>query len=166
MQVWHWKAPNNAKCDDHRVRPQWIISRNRPCPGGYRRTTGRRGLWPRPLRGFNRTLNHSLTRVQLSPSVRRGADSRSKLAGAQIREPLIMRAFDEAFISGFRNVIWISVGVALLSAVGASDDPIEEAQCERQESTQQSGRLNDLPINLCIEVGCKIARTVVGNAGA
>jgi len=49
-----------------------------------------------------------------------------------------------------------------------SDDPIEEAQCERQEvSTEQGERLNDLPINLCIEVGrCKIARTVVGNAGA
>jgi len=78
-----------------------------------------------------------------------------------------MRAFDEAFNSGFRDVIWISVGMALLSAASASDDPIEEAQCERQESTQQSGRLNDLPINLCIEVGrSKISRTVVGNAGA
>ena len=30
-----------------------------------------------------------------------------------------MRAFDEAFVSGFREVIWISVGMALLSAMSA-----------------------------------------------
>jgi hypothetical protein len=30
-----------------------------------------------------------------------------------------MQAFDEAFVSGFREVIWISVGMALLSALSA-----------------------------------------------
>ena len=70
--------------------------------------------------GFNRTLNRSLSRMQLPPSVRQNAEmQRSKLAGAQISEPLIMRAFDEAFVSGFRDVVWISVGMALLSAGSA-----------------------------------------------
>ena len=70
--------------------------------------------------GFNRTLNHSLSRMQLSPTVRQNAEmQRARLAGAQMREPLIMRAFDEAFVSGFRDVAWISVGMALLSAVSA-----------------------------------------------
>ncbi len=70
--------------------------------------------------GFNRTLNHSLSRIQLSPAERQSAEiQRSKLAGAQIREPLVMHAFDEAFVSGFRDVVWISVGMALLSAASA-----------------------------------------------
>jgi len=65
--------------------------------------------------GFNLTLNHSLSRMQLSPAVRQSAEmQRSKLAGAQIQEPLIMHAFDEPFDSGFRDVVWISVGRAFL----------------------------------------------------
>jgi EmrB/QacA subfamily drug resistance transporter len=70
--------------------------------------------------GFNRTLSRSLAQMQLSPSVRQNAESqRSKLAGAQISDPLVKRAFDEAFVSGYREVIWISVGMALLSALSA-----------------------------------------------
>jgi MFS family permease len=70
--------------------------------------------------GFNRTLDRSLSRMQLSPEVRQSVEmQRSKLAGAQIREPLVMHAFDEAFVSGYRDVIWISVGMALLSALSA-----------------------------------------------
>jgi hypothetical protein len=70
--------------------------------------------------GFNRTLNRSLSRMQLSPSVRQSVEAqRSKLAGAQIGEPLVMHAFDEAFVSGYRDVIWICVGMALLSALSA-----------------------------------------------
>jgi uncharacterized membrane protein YhiD involved in acid resistance len=70
--------------------------------------------------GFNRALDRSLSRMQLSPSVRQSVEmQRSKLAGAQIREPLIMHAFDEAFVAGYRDVIWISVGMALLSALSA-----------------------------------------------
>jgi hypothetical protein len=30
-----------------------------------------------------------------------------------------MHAFDEAFVAGYRDVIWISVGMALLSALSA-----------------------------------------------
>jgi EmrB/QacA subfamily drug resistance transporter len=70
--------------------------------------------------GFNRTLSRSLAQLQLSPSVRKNAETqRSKLAGAQISEPLVRHAFDEAFVSGYRDVIWISVGLALLSALSA-----------------------------------------------
>ena len=70
--------------------------------------------------GFNRTLDRSLSRMQLSPSSRQSVEmQRSKLAGAQISEPLVMQAFDEAFVSGYRDVIWISVGLAILSALSA-----------------------------------------------
>ena len=70
--------------------------------------------------GFNRTLSRSLARMQLPSSVRRSAEiQRSKLAGAQISEPALRRAFDDAFVSGYRDVIWFSVGMALLSALSA-----------------------------------------------
>jgi hypothetical protein len=70
--------------------------------------------------GFNRTLSRSLAQMRLSPSVRQSAAiQRSKLAGAQISDLLVKHAFDEAFISGYREVIWISVGLALLSALSA-----------------------------------------------
>jgi EmrB/QacA subfamily drug resistance transporter len=70
--------------------------------------------------GFNRTLSRSLAQMQLSPSVGQSVEiQRSKLAGAQISEPSLKRAFDEAFVSGFRDVIRISVGLALLSALSA-----------------------------------------------
>ncbi len=70
--------------------------------------------------GFNRTLNRSLAQMQLSPSVRQSVEmQRSKLAGAQISDPPVKHAFDEAFVSGYRDVIWISVGLALLSALSA-----------------------------------------------
>ena len=70
--------------------------------------------------GFNRTLGRSLAQMQLSSAVRQNADSqRSKLAGAQISDGPVKRAFDEAFVSGYRDVIWISVGMALLSALSA-----------------------------------------------
>jgi EmrB/QacA subfamily drug resistance transporter len=69
---------------------------------------------------FNSSLNQSLSRMQVPPSVRQSVEAqRSKLAGAQIGEPLVMHAFDEAFVFGFREVLWISVGMALLGALSA-----------------------------------------------
>jgi MFS family permease len=70
--------------------------------------------------GFNHTLNRSLEQMQLSPSVRQSAEiQRSKLAGAQISELPLKHAFDEAFVSGYRDVIWISVGMALLASLSS-----------------------------------------------
>jgi EmrB/QacA subfamily drug resistance transporter len=70
--------------------------------------------------GFNRKLSRSLAQMQLSPSMRQTAEmQRSKLAGAQISDPSLKRAFDEAFVSGYHDVIWVSVGLAILSAVSA-----------------------------------------------
>jgi EmrB/QacA subfamily drug resistance transporter len=70
--------------------------------------------------GFNRTLNRGLAQMHLSAPARQIAESqRSKLAGAQISDPSLKHAFDEAFVSGYRDVIWISVGLTLLSALSA-----------------------------------------------
>jgi EmrB/QacA subfamily drug resistance transporter len=70
--------------------------------------------------GFNRTLSRALAQMQLAPAVRKDADSqRSKLAGAQISDTRVREAFDAAFVSGYRDVTWLSVGMALLSALSA-----------------------------------------------
>jgi EmrB/QacA subfamily drug resistance transporter len=70
--------------------------------------------------GFNRSLNRSLAQMQLSSPMRQSVEiQRSKLAGAQISDPSLQHAFDEAFISGYRDVVWISVGLALLSSLSA-----------------------------------------------
>ena len=37
----------------------------------------------------------------------------------KISDLSLKRAFDEAFVSGYHDVIWVSVGLALLSAVSA-----------------------------------------------
>jgi EmrB/QacA subfamily drug resistance transporter len=70
--------------------------------------------------GFNRSLDRSLAQMQLSPSLRQSAEmQRSRLAGAQIADLPVQQAFDEAFVYGYREVIWVSVGLALLSALSA-----------------------------------------------
>jgi EmrB/QacA subfamily drug resistance transporter len=70
--------------------------------------------------GFNRALDRNLTQVQLSPAVKARVDEQwSQLAGAQTSDARIRRAIDEAFLSGYREVMWVSVGLALLSAASA-----------------------------------------------
>jgi EmrB/QacA subfamily drug resistance transporter len=70
--------------------------------------------------GFNHTLDRSLAQIQLSPAVRHEANiQRLKMAGAEIKDPQVKRAFDQAFLAGYREVIWLSVALALLSALSA-----------------------------------------------
>jgi hypothetical protein len=69
---------------------------------------------------FNRTLTHSLSQMDLSPAVRQDTDrQRPQLAGAQTSDPRIRQAIKEAFVSGYRVVISMSVGLAVLSAASA-----------------------------------------------
>jgi EmrB/QacA subfamily drug resistance transporter len=70
--------------------------------------------------GFNRALDRSLAQMQLSASLRQSVEmQRPKLAGAEIGDSRLQSAFDEAFVFGYREVIWVSVGLALLSALSA-----------------------------------------------
>jgi MFS family permease len=70
--------------------------------------------------GFNRALDRSLSHLELSPVARVSVDrDRPKLAALQTSDLRIRHAIDEAFLSGYRDVIWISVGLAILSALSA-----------------------------------------------
>ena len=69
---------------------------------------------------FNHALDRSLSRIQLSPDAReRINQDRLKLAGLQTSDQRVRDAVDEAFLSGYHNVLWISVGLAILSSVSA-----------------------------------------------
>ena len=70
--------------------------------------------------GFNRALDRSLSHLHLSADARQSVDhDRPKLAGSQNGNALIRHAIDEAFLSGYRDVIWISVALAAASALSA-----------------------------------------------
>ena len=70
--------------------------------------------------GFNHALDRSLPQLDLSHAARQDVDrQRPRLAGAETTNPRIRNVIDHAFVSGYRDVIWISVALALLSALSA-----------------------------------------------
>jgi hypothetical protein len=69
---------------------------------------------------FNRSLDRSLDGLALPPDARAQVDTaRAQLAAAHNPDPAIQRAITESFVSGYRSVIWIATGLAVLSAVTA-----------------------------------------------
>jgi len=44
---------------------------------------------------------------------------KAKLAGIQVTNEAARHAIDAAFVAGFRQVMWLSAGLAVLSAVAA-----------------------------------------------
>jgi EmrB/QacA subfamily drug resistance transporter len=79
------------------------------------------------LSAFNRQLDRRISSLEMTPAVRRSLDEqRIKLAGAQAPEDVdaatrvaLRGAINEAFVSGFRVVMIIAIGLAILSAVSA-----------------------------------------------
>jgi EmrB/QacA subfamily drug resistance transporter len=70
--------------------------------------------------GFNRALDRRLAPMRLTPAARQDVDrQRPQLAGAQPNDPNLSKAIKQAFLSGYREVIQLSVGMALLAAVSA-----------------------------------------------
>jgi EmrB/QacA subfamily drug resistance transporter len=69
---------------------------------------------------FNRDLDNRLNHLSLTPSERKQVDQqRPNLAAAENDNPNVRVAIAESFVYGYRVVIWISVGLALASAVSA-----------------------------------------------
>ncbi len=79
------------------------------------------------LAGFERQLSSRLATIDLEPGIRQEIESqRVKLAGIEIPQRIdtevkvkIRKSIDESFVSGFRIVMLIASGLALLSAVTA-----------------------------------------------
>jgi len=80
--------------------------------------------------GFNRALSHRLDALSLSPAERQDVDRvRPSLAASKSGNPLVNRAIDESFLSGYRVILWAAIGLAIASALSARGlNPEQTAQ--------------------------------------
>jgi hypothetical protein len=68
----------------------------------------------------NRALDQGLSRLNVSTARRQSVDrQRARLAGTQVDDLPLRKVIDEASVSGFHEVIWISIAMALLSGLTA-----------------------------------------------
>ena len=69
---------------------------------------------------FEATLTRQLDSLNVAPAVRTQIEAqRSKLAAAETEDPRGRRAIEEAFVAGYRTVLWVAVGLALASSLSA-----------------------------------------------
>jgi EmrB/QacA subfamily drug resistance transporter len=70
---------------------------------------------------FQSTLERRLDSVALAPAVRQDIEAqRSKLAAAETRDASGRQVIDQAFVAGYRRVMWMAVGLALASSLSAA----------------------------------------------
>jgi hypothetical protein len=70
---------------------------------------------------FQNALERRMESLALAPAVRVQIEAqRSKLAAAETGDPGGRQAIEEAFIAGYRTVLWVAVGLALASSLSAA----------------------------------------------
>jgi EmrB/QacA subfamily drug resistance transporter len=70
---------------------------------------------------FQNVLNQRLNRLDLAPAVRTEIESqRARLAAAETHDSRGRQAIEEAFVAGYRTVLWVAVGLALASSLSAA----------------------------------------------
>jgi hypothetical protein len=70
---------------------------------------------------FQATLTRQLDSLKLAPPVRTQIEAqRSKLAAAETGDARGRRAIEEAFVAGYRTVLWVAAGLALASSLSAA----------------------------------------------
>jgi len=70
---------------------------------------------------FQVALDPRLDSLALAPEMRAQIDAqRSNLAAAETEDPRARQAIREAFVAGYRTVLWVAAGLALVSAVSAA----------------------------------------------
>ncbi len=88
---------------------------------------------------FQSDLDRRLNRLALSPGVREEIEAqRSKLAAAETRDARGRQAIEEAFVAGYRWVLWMAAGLALASSLSAAALIKTE---RRSEDDQQPGEM-------------------------
>jgi hypothetical protein len=70
---------------------------------------------------FDATLTRKLDSLTLASPVRMQIEAqRSKLAAAETGDAQGRRAIEEAFVAGYRTVLWVAAGLALASSLSAA----------------------------------------------
>jgi EmrB/QacA subfamily drug resistance transporter len=70
---------------------------------------------------FNSDLTHRLDSLNLAPEARAQIDSqRSRLAAAETTDPAAREAIEEAFVAGYRWVLWAAAALAIASSLSAA----------------------------------------------
>lgn len=70
---------------------------------------------------FQRALDRHLEKLDVAPEARAQIQAqRTKLAAAKTEDPRGRQAIEEAFVEGYRTVLWVSVGLALASSLSAA----------------------------------------------
>ena len=73
---------------------------------------------------FQSTLIERLNHLDVAPAVQARIEAqRSKLAAAETDDPRGREAIEEAFVAGYRRVLWVAAAVALASSVSAGSLP-------------------------------------------
>jgi MFS family permease len=69
---------------------------------------------------FQNALDRRLDSLAVAPNVRAEINAqRSKLAAAETEDPRARQAVKEAFVAGYRTVLWFAAGLALASSLSA-----------------------------------------------
>jgi EmrB/QacA subfamily drug resistance transporter len=70
---------------------------------------------------FESALERRLDRLDLAPAVRAQiAAQRSRLAAAETSDPRGRKAVEDAFVAGYRTVLWVAAGLGLASSLTAA----------------------------------------------
>jgi EmrB/QacA subfamily drug resistance transporter len=70
---------------------------------------------------FQSALERQLDRLDLTPAVRSEIEGqRSKLAGAKTRDKGGQQAIEEAFVDGYRAILWVAFGLSVASSLSAA----------------------------------------------
>ena len=93
------------------------------------------------LAAFQSNLSPRLKHLALPSAQLQAVEAqRSQLAAVQTKDPRIQHAVAEAFVFGFRRILWLAVGLCLASSVSAqmlSNKPGSTGQEADAEPTQR-----------------------------